>query len=78
MSSCKNLHCQRLIPTFEGLSLSKESCKKKQVIMNMREVQYLCFIIHKFKIFLPGAKAVRQMEYISAFRSVQVSAMLLC
>lgn len=45
--------------------------------MNMTKVQHLCFIIHKFKTFLLGAKAVRQMEYASAFQAVWISAVML-
>lgn len=43
----------------------------------MSKVQHLCFIIHEFKTFLPSAKAVRQMEYASAFQAVWISAMML-
>lgn len=54
----------------EFMKRKRSQEKKNQAIANMSKVQYLCFIIHKFKKFLPAAKEGRQMEQASAFQTV--------
>lgn len=61
----------------EFMKRKRSQEKKNQAIANMSKVQYLCFIIHKFKKFLPAAKEGRQMEQASAFQTVWLSAVML-